>query len=81
MIDRLNSLTDSQIDIKVYVLEVDRTAKSNFGISLYRCAARREPADACLIPASIPFIESPRPPGDSPSRSVRSIARARWLRR
>ena len=35
LIDRLNSLTDSLIDIKVYVLEVDKTATSNLGIQLY----------------------------------------------
>jgi Flp pilus assembly secretin CpaC len=34
LIDRLNSLTNSQIDIKVYVLEVDKTAQSNLGLQL-----------------------------------------------
>jgi len=34
LIDRLNSLSNSQIDIKVYVLEVDKTAQSNLGIAL-----------------------------------------------
>ena len=34
LIDRLNSLSNSQIDIKVYVLEVDKTAQSNLGLSL-----------------------------------------------
>jgi Flp pilus assembly secretin CpaC len=34
LIDRLNSLSNSQIDIKVYVLEVDKTAQSNLGVSL-----------------------------------------------
>ena len=31
LIDRINSLSNSQIDIKVYVLEVDKTAQSNLG--------------------------------------------------
>src|SRR5579871_193933 len=34
LIDRLNSINNSQIDIKVYVLEVDKTAQSNLGVSL-----------------------------------------------
>jgi Flp pilus assembly secretin CpaC len=34
LIDRLNAINNSQIDIKVYVLEVDKTAQSNLGISL-----------------------------------------------
>ncbi len=34
LIDRLNSLSNSQIDIKVYVLEVDKTAQSNLGLQL-----------------------------------------------
>lgn len=34
LIDRLNSLSDSEIDIKVYVLEVDKTAQSNLGLQL-----------------------------------------------
>ena len=34
LIDRLNSLSTSQIDIKVYVLEVDKTAQSNLGVRI-----------------------------------------------
>jgi Flp pilus assembly secretin CpaC len=34
LIDRLNALNNSQIDIKVYVLEVDKTAQSNLGLQL-----------------------------------------------
>ena len=34
LIDRINALNTSQIDIKVYVLEVDKTAQSNLGLSL-----------------------------------------------
>ncbi len=31
LIDRINSMSNSQIDIKIYVLEVDKTAQSNLG--------------------------------------------------
>ena len=34
LIDRINSMSNSQIDIKVYVLEVDKTAQSNLGLQL-----------------------------------------------
>jgi Flp pilus assembly secretin CpaC len=34
LIDRINSISNSQIDIKVYVLEVDKTAQSNLGLQL-----------------------------------------------
>ncbi len=43
LIDRLNSLSNSQIDIKVYVLEVDKTAQSNLGLSLQ--SASLQPGD------------------------------------
>ena len=44
LIDRINSLNNSQIDIKVYVLEVDKTAQSNLGISLYAAHPGYRPA-------------------------------------
>src|SRR5579863_319858 len=34
LIDRINAMSNSQIDIKVYVLEVDKTAQSNLGLAL-----------------------------------------------
>ncbi|MGB8151671.1 MAG: hypothetical protein WCE97_10815, partial [Candidatus Cybelea sp.] len=63
LIDRLNSLTDSLIDIKVYVLEVDKTATSNLGIQLYGAQPVEGQPTPNLIPPSIPFFESIRPPG------------------
>ena len=63
LIDRLNSLSDSLIDIKVYVLEVDKTATSNLGIQLYGAQPVEGQPTPNLIPPSIPFFESIRPPG------------------
>lgn len=63
LIDRLNSLSNSQIDIKVYVLEVDKTAQSNLGIQLYGAQPVEGQPTPLLVPPSIPFFESIRPPG------------------
>ncbi len=63
LIDRLNSLTNSQIDIKVYVLEVDKTGQSDLGISLYGAQPVTGQATPNLVPPSFPFIESPSAPG------------------
>ena len=63
LIDRLNSLSDSLIDIKVYVLEVDKTATSNLGIQLFGAQPVEGQPTPNLIPPSIPFFESIRPPG------------------
>ena len=63
LIDRLNSVTDSLIDIKVYVLEVDKTAQSNLGIQLYGAQPVEGQPTPLLIPPAIPFFESIRPPG------------------
>jgi Flp pilus assembly secretin CpaC len=65
IIDRLNSLTDTLIDIKVYVLEVDKTATSNLGIQLYGAQPVEGQPTPNLIPPSIPFFESIRPPGEA----------------
>lgn len=63
LIDRLNSLNNSQIDIKVYVLEVDKTAQSNLGLQLNSVV----PTQGSLIPTLaspiFPFFESPQGPG------------------
>ena len=63
LIDRLNSLSDSLIDIKVYVREVDKTATSNLGIQLFGAQPVEGQPTPNLIPPSIPFFESIRPPG------------------
>jgi pilus assembly protein CpaC len=61
LIDRLNSLSNSQIDIKVYVLEVDKTAQSNLGISLQSATfnSATQPSNYTLGSASFPVVENP----------------------
>jgi Flp pilus assembly secretin CpaC len=63
LIDRLNSLNNSLIDIKVYVLEVDKTAQSNLGLQLFAALPVAGQATPSLISPAIPFIESPLGPG------------------
>jgi Flp pilus assembly secretin CpaC len=62
LIDRLSSLSNSQIDIKVYVLEVDKTAQSNLGISL-QSATFLPTGGYNLGPPSFSPVESPSLPG------------------
>ena len=65
LIDRLNALNTSQIDIKVYVFEVDKTAQSNLGISTLRSRdqSRRSPATT-LLPYRLSHLsKSPTPVG------------------
>jgi Flp pilus assembly secretin CpaC len=58
LIDRINSLDNSVIDIKVYVLEVDRTAQSNLGISLNSAQiSPTQPNSYTLGPPSFNFVE------------------------
>src|SRR5580704_1820933 len=61
LIDRLNSLSTSQIDIKVYVLEVDKTAQSNLGISLNSATFTPgvNPTNYSIGSPSFPIVESP----------------------
>jgi pilus assembly protein CpaC len=64
LIDRLSALNDSQIDIKVYVLEVDKTAQSNLGIQLQSAAINpTQPGTYTLGTPSFPFVESATPIG------------------
>ncbi len=59
LIDRINSINNSQIDIKVYVLEVDKTAMSNLGISLYGAQLPAGATVPTLVPPLFPFTEAP----------------------
>jgi Flp pilus assembly secretin CpaC len=61
LIDRLNALSNSQIDIKVYVLEVDKTAQSNLGISLQSATFNSvtNPSNYSLGGPSYPVVENP----------------------
>jgi Flp pilus assembly secretin CpaC len=76
LIDRLNSLTSSQIDIKVYVLEVDKTAQSNLGLQLQAATPTTGQAVPSFGPPSIPFIESPSAPGSGLGFTVQPFYRA-----
>ena len=61
LIDRINSLNNSQIDIKCYVLEVDKTAQSNLGISLNSATFTPgvNPQNYTIGSPSFPIVESP----------------------
>ncbi len=64
LIDRISTDTNSQIDIKVYVLEVDSTAASNLGVQLQ--SANINPANNTYTVSStpsFPIVENPQPGG------------------
>src|SRR5580700_1149281 len=65
LIDRINSVSNSQIDIKVYVLEVDKTAQSNLGLALNSAAFNPalSPTNYTIGSPSFPVVESPSAPG------------------
>ena len=66
LIDRLSALNNSQIDVKVYVLEVDKTAQSNLGIQLQGAAINpTQPGTYQLTPPSFPFVEAAAPIGSA----------------
>lgn len=62
LLDRISTDTTSQIDIKVYVLEVDRTAMSNLGVQL-QSATFNQNGTYTLGPPSFPAVEEPQGPG------------------
>ena len=76
LIDRLNSLSTSQIDIKVYVLEVDKTAQSNLAISLQSAIPTTGQAVPSFGQPSFPFIETPTAPGSGLGFTVQPFYRA-----
>lgn len=58
LINRLSSDTTSQVDIKVYVLEIDRTAASTLGLQLQAGTPNpSNPSEIVLGPPSFPIIE------------------------
>ncbi|MBV8344100.1 MAG: pilus assembly protein N-terminal domain-containing protein [Candidatus Eremiobacteraeota bacterium] len=61
LIDRINAMSNSQIDIKVYVLEVDKTAQSNLGISLNSATFNPAigPSNYSIGSPIFPIVESP----------------------
>jgi Flp pilus assembly secretin CpaC len=75
LIDRLYSLSNSQIDIKMYVLEVDKTAQSNLGISL-QSATFIPGGGYNLTPPSFPVVESPSLPGSGLGFTIQPFFRS-----
>src|SRR5579863_6222135 len=65
LIDRINSLSNSQIDIKVYVLEVDKTAQSNLGLQLNSATFTPgiNPQNYTIGSPSFPVVEGFTQPG------------------
>jgi Flp pilus assembly secretin CpaC len=64
LIDRLSALNNSQIDVKVYILEVDKTAQSNLGMQLQGAAINpTQPGTYTLVPPAFPFVEATTPVG------------------
>ncbi|HVA27903.1 MAG TPA: pilus assembly protein N-terminal domain-containing protein [Candidatus Baltobacteraceae bacterium] len=61
LIDRIATDTTSQIDIKVYVLEVDRTALDNLGLQLQ--SASFQNGSYTIGAPSFPVVENPQPLG------------------
>jgi Flp pilus assembly secretin CpaC len=61
LIDRINSPNNTEIDIKVYVLEVDKTAQSNLGLSLQSATYNNitHPTQYTLGPPSYAITENP----------------------
>src|SRR5580700_10682911 len=81
LIDRLNSLSNSQIDIKVYVLEVDRTAQSNLGLSLNSAIFNPaiNPQNYTLSGPSFPIVEQFTQPGSGLGFTVQPFFRTQKL--
>jgi Flp pilus assembly secretin CpaC len=65
VIDRLESATVSQIDVKVYILEVDDTALRQLGINLQSATFGTGGTTYTLGTPQFPVVESPVGPGKS----------------
>jgi pilus assembly protein CpaC len=69
LIDRLSTDTNSQIDIKLYVLEVDNTAMKNLGVQLQ--SAIYQPNGTYVIGGpSFPVVEAPTNTGKALTTSA-----------
>ncbi|TAM87087.1 hypothetical protein EPN42_12105 [bacterium] len=64
LIDRISTDTTSQVDVKVYILEIDRTASSQLGL-LFQSGtpSPNNPNEIILGPPSFPIIEEGRGDG------------------
>jgi pilus assembly protein CpaC len=67
VIDRLQTSTTSQVDVKVYVLEVDDTAMNDLGINLQAATYQpgTTPATFTLGPPTFPVVEAARGVGQA----------------
>ena len=63
LIDRISTDTNSQIDIKVYVLEVDNTAAKNLGVQLQSAIFNGNNTYTISSNPSYPVVENPEPNG------------------
>jgi len=79
LIDRLNSLTNTQIDIKVYVLEVDKTAQSDLGISLNGATIANGSTTPSIVPPLFPILESPSAPSSGLGFTIQPFYRTTTL--
>ncbi|MEO6912825.1 MAG: hypothetical protein ABI182_02235, partial [Candidatus Baltobacteraceae bacterium] len=81
IIDRLEVATSSQIGIKVYVLEVDRTALSQLGVRL-QAAVPDDPINPTkygLGDPSFPVVEGPAPRGIGSALNIGAFFRTTFL--
>jgi pilus assembly protein CpaC len=79
LIDRLNALNNSQIDVKVYVLEVDKTAQSNLGIQLYGATLNNGSIIPSLGPPQFSVVENPSLPGSGSGFTIQPFFRTTTL--
>lgn len=63
LIDRISTDTNSQIDVKVYILEMDKTGLSNLGVQLQDAIFGTNGGYVVDPSASFPLVESPVPGG------------------
>ena len=64
IIDRLAIDTTTQVDVKVYILEVDRTAQSQLGLRLQSgIPDKQNPGFFALAPPNFPVLERPQSSG------------------
>jgi pilus assembly protein CpaC len=63
LLDRISTDTTSQIDIKVYVLEVDHTAMKDLGVQLNSAVFAPGGQSYTLNQPSFPVVEEPQPAG------------------
>jgi Flp pilus assembly secretin CpaC len=78
LIDRLSTMTNTSIDIKVYVLEVDKTAQSNLGLAL-NSATPSTSGPPTIGQPSFPILESPSAPGSGLGFTIQPFYRLTTL--